>query len=97
MVIRKLLIILLAVAVFGCTSATKQKQEAATAKPDFKNALVMKDLLPPPPPVIKEEVLENDPLEDVLITIDAVEESLSSVLYMVAAEAGLNLIISPPI
>lgn len=31
------------------------------------------------------------------ITLDAVEETLSSILYMIASEAGLNLVISPDI
>jgi len=97
MVIRKLLTLLIVILIFGCASTTQQKQEAATAKPDFKKSLVVKNLLPPPPPVVREEVLEDDPLEGVFITLDAIEETLSSVLYMVAAEAGLNLIISPDI
>ncbi|XOB95248.1 hypothetical protein ACMC5U_10070 [Deferribacteres bacterium DY0609] len=54
-------------------------------------------LLSPPPPVYKTEIAEYDPMDDTYVTLDSVEESLSSILYMIASEAGLNLIISPDI
>jgi len=99
MVIRKLLIFILILAVFGCTASKDAKltQAAASAAPDFNKALKITPLLPPPPPVIKTSVEQEDPLEDVYITLDAVQESLSSILYMIASEAGLNLIIGPDI
>lgn len=95
MAIRKLLIILLMIAIFGCTAA-KQTQKPET-KPEMKKVPVVLPLLPPPPPAFKQPVIQEDPLADVNITLDAVEETLSSILYMIAAESGLNLIISPDI
>jgi len=92
--IRKLLIILVTVALFGCATATNQMQDAA-AKPDTKKTVALQPLLPPPPPIHEDKILKEDPLADVYISMDAVDETLSSILYMISAEAGLNLIISP--
>jgi MSHA biogenesis protein MshL len=97
MVIRKILIICLAFALFSCGTVADKRQQPITASPDMKKTLMKSKLLPPPPPVIKQTIKEQDALEDIFITVDAIRESLSSVLYMVAAESGLNLIISPDI
>jgi MSHA biogenesis protein MshL len=95
--ILRLLIIVITVAMMGCASATVQKKEAAVSRPEFKKAVELTKMMPPPPPVIKREIFSEDPLADVHITIDAIRQSLSSVLYMIASEAGLNLVISPDI
>jgi len=97
MVIRKLLIVILTVALFGCAVSNQKTQKAAAASPDFTKVMPASKLPPAPPPVLKKEIIKRDPLADVYITIDAVEETLSSILYMIASEAGLNLIISPDI
>jgi MSHA biogenesis protein MshL len=96
MVIHKLLIIFVSLLLFGCVANTAATQKAALTTPDFKKTAASQ-LLPPPPPVVKKEVVQYDPLDDIFITIDAVNENLSSVLYMIASESGLNLIISPSI
>jgi len=93
MVIRKLLIIFIMIIAVGC-SATTVKQNK---KPAMSKLPQVQPLLPPPPPAFKAPVIIEDPLADVQITLDAVEETLSSILYMIASEAGLNLIISPDI
>lgn len=92
--IRKLLIIVTAFALISCTAATRETAAPAGSKAE---AVRMPVLLPPPPPVLKQEIIKNDPLADVLISVDAVEQTLSSILYMIASESGLNLIVSPDI
>lgn len=94
--LRKLLITIVLVIAVGCSSSTTKEVKRAAVQPDFSKVKPVK-LLPPPPPVVKKEIIEEDPLSDVFVTIDAVEANLSSILYMIASEAGLNLIISPEI
>ena len=93
MAVRSLLIIILTMTILSCTAAVQQEAK----KPDVSQIPAIKTLLPPPPPAFKEPVIVEDPLEGVYVSMDAVEESLSSILYMVAAESGLNLIVSPDI
>jgi MSHA biogenesis protein MshL len=82
--------------ILSCASNV-EKTKPLQPSPAMKKAMENSRLLPPPPPVIREASSDIDPLEDVFISIDAIQESLSSVLYMVAAEAGLNLVVSPEI
>lgn len=96
MVIRKILISLIVLCTAGC-AATVAEQTEKTAVPEMDKPPVLRPLLPPPPPVVKQEELKEDLLQGVYVTLDAAEETLSSILYMVATEAGLNLIISPEI
>jgi len=96
MVLRSVLTVLLALTLISCATVD-EKRQAASAMPDFSKAQPVLPLAPPPPPVILKPAIENDPLENVYVSMDAVEQSLSSVLYMVAAETGLNLIIGPEI
>lgn len=96
MVLRFLLTIFLISALVSCASV-EQKQQAVVSAPDFGKVLKKQELLPPPPAVLKETVVTRDPLEDIYVTMDAVQQSLSSILYMIAAESGLNLIISPDV
>ena len=95
--IRKILILALSLILFGCAATGDQANKAVSSAPKFSKAEPPLELMPPPPPVIKREVIKRDPLADVFISIDAVSETLSSILYMIASEAGLNLIISPDI
>lgn len=95
--IRKVLIFILTLMIFGCAATGDNAKKAAMPDPNLKKAVPPITIAPPPPPVVKEEVIKHDPLADVYITIDAVEETLSSILYMIASESGLNLIISPDI
>ncbi len=96
MVLRSILTFLLAISLVSCATVEEKKQ-AAVIMPDFSKAQPIKPLAPPPPPVISKPVIDNDPLENTYVSVDAVEQSLSSVLYMIAAESGLNLIIGPEV
>jgi len=96
MVLRSVLTVLLALSLASCATVD-EKRQAASVTPDFSKAQPVLPLAPPPPPVIFKPAIENDPLENVYVSMDAVEQNLSSVLYMVAAETGLNLIIGPEI
>jgi len=96
MVLRSILISLLALSLVSCAT-TDEKRQAAVIMPDFSKAQPVKPLAPPPPPIIAKPVIENDPLENVYVSVDAVEQNLSAVLYMIAAESGLNLIIGPEV
>lgn len=96
MVLRSVLTVLLALSLASCATVD-EKRQAASITPDFSKAQPVLPLAPPPPPVIFKPAIENDPLENVYVSMDAVEQNLSSVLYMVAAETGLNLIIGPEI
>jgi len=96
MVLRSILTFLLAFSLVSCATV-EEKRQAATIMPDFTKAQAVKPLAPPPPPVISKPVIDNDPLENVYVSVDAVEQNLSSVLYMIAAESGLNLIIGPEV
>ncbi|MGD9809138.1 MAG: hypothetical protein AB7E76_06110 [Deferribacterales bacterium] len=95
--IRKILILAFSLMLFGCAATGDNAKKAAASAPDFSKAVPPVELMPPPPPVIKKDVIKRDPLADIFVSIDAVEETLSSILYMIASEAGLNLIISPDI
>lgn len=96
MVLRSILTFLLAISLVSCATV-EEKRQAAVIMPDFSKAQAVKPLAPPPPPVISKPVIDNDPLENSYVSVDAVEQSLSSVLYMIAAETGLNLIIGPEV
>lgn len=97
MVIRKLLTVLIAFTIISCTAATQPVKDETAAKPAAVKGPSAVKLPPPPPPVIKPEIRKEDPLENVKVTINAVQGSLSSILYMIASDAGLNLVISPEI
>ncbi len=99
MVLRSILAVILTLSVISCASVEKMKTTvlpAAEKKPVETPAARPAAMLPPPP-VVKETVITADPLENVYVSIDSVNQTLSSILYMIAAEAGLNLIISPDV
>jgi len=96
MAIRKILILMMVMAFVSCQTV-EHKREVKPQPSKLSKALKKSRLMPPPPPVIEKTFKEFDPLENVFISMDAVNESLSAILYMVATESGLNLIISPDI
>ncbi len=51
----------------------------------------------PPPPLLPPTYREIDPLEDKKFTFSAVDAPLTKVLYAIAEDAGLNLVISPEV
>lgn len=96
MVLRYILIILAAFTTLSCADVTASK--TATAANEASLTLPPQTTVaPPPPPVIKKPALAPDPLDGITVSIDAVNQTFASVMYMVAAEAGLNLIISPDV
>ncbi|MGE4318560.1 MAG: hypothetical protein AB7E96_06600 [Deferribacterales bacterium] len=99
MVLRSILAVLLTISLMSCASVEKLKTQVmpSTQKNQPETPVQPSVTPPPPPPVVKQTAIVADPLENVYISIDSVQQSLSSILYMIAAEAGLNLIISPDV
>ncbi|WP_265820717.1 secretin and TonB N-terminal domain-containing protein [Geovibrio ferrireducens] len=94
---RKLLTVMFTmIFIFAC-SAKKPEPPAAQTEEPAKSEQKEVRLPPPPPPVFGGELKKPDPLEGRYITVSAVEAPLSSILYMAAAESGMNLVISPEI
>lgn len=95
MVLRYILILILAFLSVSCAEVTSADKPSAAD--DATKMLPPQSIAPPPPPVVKQASLAADPLDGINISIDAVNETFSSVMYMVATETGLNLIMSPDV
>lgn len=104
---RKLLIVflLLVVLVNGCAPVVNNElprkksisERMKEKTQDVKEPPVITPLAPPPPVVKQKRVVKVNPLKGKIITVNAINESLSKVLFMIAADTGMNLVVSPEI
>ncbi|WP_022851320.1 hypothetical protein [Limisalsivibrio acetivorans] len=99
--IRRLLTAVMITAVLISCAKVPEPTSAEKPRKDVKDVLEEEKakikLPPPPPPAPKPAMKKIDPLEDKFVTINASRESLSAVLFMIAAETGMNLVINPEI
>jgi len=100
--LRKLLIIIISLSLLAC-SAPKSNKKVSAKPVDYKIVDIDKykpaaKKLPPPPPALKKPTVKKiNPLEGKFVTINAINEPVSRVLFMIAADTGLNLVISPSV
>jgi len=96
------IILFLGVLVLSCAStAVNQKQVSNGVIQKIKSRSPIREVKKEetifPPPVLAPTYKKFNPLEKKKITLAAVNASITKVLYIVAKEAGLNLVIAPDV
>lgn len=96
---RKILIFIIITAIIGCTPVVQTKKKTIEERmAQLKTEAGLPDkkmpLTPPPPIIKKERVVKVNPLKGKIINVNAINESLSKVLFMIASDTGMNLVVS---
>ena len=96
---RTALIFILLTFIISCTAPTAKNKPQIPERlfgPKPK-AFALDKKLPPPPPVVKPAIKKIDPLKNKTVTINAVDEPISRILFMIASDVGMNLVINTEI